>query len=413
VFAGTSSALANFYQEPPEETNSRDPNSNEYHEDGTGLYEPFFDICTIGRLRKKLNVIGDSDYEKAIPYGRPLFALLHEKRQLEGDSEFAILQRMLLSLGGGKWENSMPALLSNLATRVQMGQTSSSIVSTLVSSGYANLTSFQRSNLNDGDNEDLHEVANFCYFTDPVCSRLAMCLMDRNWKSKVDPSYKGQRPEFWAKAAFDLFANGLCRPNERDLGEIAVALYFLFCADTVRNEDSGSPDFGYDTFGLPFQEWFDSLGKEPRKPIEPDGSKNRRSLRVPARKKAQADAKWDGWSVSFMQFQRLYLRLPFPEMFRGTFLEDLYLSGTACFLYSAACIFDFVASIKQSNRTYRALLIGVKAHHTFRASDVEKEFENFEIRSRWSTILYVCWYLSVWKIQGKMQCRQIRTTGCW
>jgi hypothetical protein len=379
VFAGTSSALANFYKEPQKTQNSRDPAVKEYHDKGTTLYEPFFDICTIG-CTQDIN-IGEnpSDYERAIPYGRPLFALMHHKNELDRAREHAILQRMLLSQRAGEWEKNKPALLSILATRVQMGQTSSSVVSTLVSLGYANLTYFQRSNpsVDKVEQEDAREVADFCYFTDPVCSRLAMCLMDSNWTSG---EYNGQDPKFWAEAAFDMFANGLCRPNKGDLGEIAVALYFLFTADSIRGKQRLMKHDDYRTFGIPFPEWFKALSQEPTKPNEAARGE-RRSKRIAElhakQRQAEADARGkteiDG-QVSFMQFQRLYLRLPFSVMLTPAFLKDLYLSGTACFLYSAAPVFDFVASIQESEEKYRALLISVKARHTFRATDVENEF---------------------------------------
>jgi hypothetical protein len=385
VFAGTNSALANFYKEPEKTQNSRDPKVIEYHDKGTKLYEPFFDICTIGCMADVALPKKPTDYERAIPYGRPLFALMYDRGELDRKREHAILQRMLLSQREGEWEKHKPALLSVLATRVQMGQTSSSVVSTLVSMGYANLTYFQRSNpiINNVKEEDARELADFCYFTDPVCSRLAMCLMDSGWTSDVDDKnkYKGREPTFWAEAAFDLFTNGLCRPNKGDLGEIAVALYFLFCADAIRCEQRVKKHDDYRTFGVSFQEWFKSLSQEPPKPNETAVSE-RRSKRVIERnekkRKAGADARGTTevvGKVSFMQFQRLYLRLPFSVMLTPAFLKDLYLSGTACFLYSAAPVFDFVASIQEGGGTYRALLISVKARHTFRASDVEKEFE--------------------------------------
>jgi hypothetical protein len=68
--------------------------------------------------------------------------------------------------------------LSILATRVQMGQTSAS----LVSKGYGILTSFSQGAINDKDNR----TAVVCYFMDHVCSYLAMCLMDAGFKATVE-----------------------------------------------------------------------------------------------------------------------------------------------------------------------------------------------------------------------------------
>jgi hypothetical protein len=107
VFAGTSSGLANFYRDDITVTQySRDPPSL-YYESGTNLFEPFFDLCTIGVFVKRAPAPKDTkddavdavdkDYAKAIPYGRPLFALLNQDGNLTKEVEEIILQRMTLS----------------------------------------------------------------------------------------------------------------------------------------------------------------------------------------------------------------------------------------------------------------------------------------------------------------------------
>ena len=78
----------------------------------------------------------------------------------------SILRQMLLGQLPDTWVNKQSTLLSILATRVQMGQTSALVASTLVSEGYARLTSFSIS--------DDHHFAGFCYFCDPLCARIAM-----------------------------------------------------------------------------------------------------------------------------------------------------------------------------------------------------------------------------------------------
>lgn len=78
VLAGTTSFLANFYPEIDEETKaSRKGGLNDYHKGCAGLFPPFFDIWTMGCLSNMIMVDeSESDYQKAIPYGRPLFARL-------------------------------------------------------------------------------------------------------------------------------------------------------------------------------------------------------------------------------------------------------------------------------------------------------------------------------------------------
>jgi FtsZ-binding cell division protein ZapB len=140
VFTGTSSGLALLYAEPPKSTTSRDA-SGEYYKSGEALIEPFYDLCTMGLFgsisgEKK----GKNDYEVAIPFGRPLFAKMQLHERLNDQVLVSILRRMCLS--NSEWTINTASLLSILATRVQMGQTSLPVASSLVKLGYAHLTFF-------------------------------------------------------------------------------------------------------------------------------------------------------------------------------------------------------------------------------------------------------------------------------
>jgi hypothetical protein len=120
-------------------------------------------------LKLTEEIRNQSDYEKSISYGRPLFIKMHEKKELGPNLE-TILRRMLLSKGKGEfdWTQQPESWLSVLATRVQMGSTNLDVVSHLVANGYANLTGVT------------NNFATFVYMPDPVCARLAMCMMDKN-----------------------------------------------------------------------------------------------------------------------------------------------------------------------------------------------------------------------------------------
>jgi hypothetical protein len=90
------------------------------------------------------------------------------------EREHAILLRMLLRQGAGRWENHEPALLSILASRVQMGQTSASVVSTLVRLGYASLTYFQKSN-ERAEEMDALDTADFFAISPIPCVPASPC----------------------------------------------------------------------------------------------------------------------------------------------------------------------------------------------------------------------------------------------
>ena len=95
IFSGTSSGLANFFREPPISVTSRDSKID--YRGGDNLYTPFYDICSIGIFgNASLPGRFKSEYENAIPYGRPLFALMQARNQLTVASELGILNRMLI-----------------------------------------------------------------------------------------------------------------------------------------------------------------------------------------------------------------------------------------------------------------------------------------------------------------------------
>lgn len=149
VFAGTTSALTNYFKETRHTTTSRDA-VREYHSSGTQLYEPFIHLATTGifasgklDLHREMLTGGDdesNEYRVAIDYGHPLFAVLQQESSISTAHECVILFRMLLSRID--WFHENISCLSILATRVQMGQTSSTVASELVQCGYVTLTSF-------------------------------------------------------------------------------------------------------------------------------------------------------------------------------------------------------------------------------------------------------------------------------
>jgi hypothetical protein len=132
---------------------------------------PFITLTTIAVLQPTRAIPNQSDYDKTICYRRPLFAKLHEKNELEAKLG-TILRRLLLDTGkdGFDWSKQSESCLSVLATRVKMGSTNIDVASQLVGKGYANLKGITSN------------FAKFVYMPDPVCARLAMCMMDENWR---------------------------------------------------------------------------------------------------------------------------------------------------------------------------------------------------------------------------------------
>jgi AAA domain len=339
VFTGTNSGLANFYLESPKQTKSSRDADSPYHEYEAKMYEPFYDFCTTGCLlsRAGCNTTDRTDFENAIPYGRPLFVKMKDLSEKLPD----ILKRMLLSASPEEWQKRQASIVSILATRVQLGYTATCVVSALVSKGYAHLTDFTRFD-DDKIPGSQQGIADFCYFTDPVCVHLAMCLMTSGFTSTTMlGGYKAKDPSFWTEKAMEIFSSGLCKPNKGDLGEIGAALYLLFCGDSMRFRLNPK----LTTFAVPFEEWLNVL-KDPSLVSNP-------SFTMASGRNVDM--------ISFVQIRRLHLRMPLEELITQDFLRHLYVSGTACYLYEACPVFDIIASIRSKGGTYKALLISVKA----------------------------------------------------
>ena len=121
--------------------------------------------------------------------------------------------------GGGEF------LDQHIGNRVQMGQTPIEIASHLVGYGYMNLVGVD------------DKVAHTCFMPDPVCARLAMCLMDENWNTtlKGHSQIQGWPKSWWVEKLKFIYSGDLCTPEKGDFGEIMVAFYFLFCANVLRS----------------------------------------------------------------------------------------------------------------------------------------------------------------------------------
>lgn len=314
-----------------------------------------------------------TEYDGSIMYGRLLFSRLFLQKENKLEAALpGILSRMLLSSPENTWNNDLGACLSILGTRVQMGQVGFDMASKLVSMGYANLTHFSTSTSG---------VADVCFLPDPVCARLAMGLML--------PGYSfdkrgGKNPSFWSDQATRIFSCGLCRPQKGDVGEVAAALYLLFCGDSLRlkaNKDLKQ-------FSVPFETWMAHLkkgrtvqGDDADLNDTKDGDNSSPctgSTKQQAKKKVkkEGDAANLEPMVSFIQVCRNYLRIPLKSMCDSRLLEAWYKAGRALYVFPGCPAFDIIAplryfdSIGQTHR-YCPVLISVKNRLQYSGSQRE------------------------------------------
>jgi hypothetical protein len=352
VFAGTTSALSNYNVTDDSilETvsSSREDIGDGYYEKGMVSFPPFVCTTTIGVLHGDAthDVEDEEEYYQSIRYGRPLFATMHKHNHLE--SSISIVLRRMLLMKDDSWDENALSWLSILATRVQMGSTSVSITSELVAKSYANLISVPE-----------HDTATFAYLADPVCARLAMCMMDGEWKfkSKSDSFTMSGKPKtWWVEKVKFLYSSGLCRPEKGDFGEVMVALYFLFCGDECRrgclkdNKD-------YKKFSIQLHIWIASLLQHPSEPQQ---------------KTPKISPSANHVEISFIQVcgnPLRHYRKSWKDFADEKFLSYMYASGTAFYMYPGCPLIDLGAPMrftKEGKVSYGALLISVKSWDYFR-----------------------------------------------
>ena len=323
VLAGTTTSLTNLF--PEVEAQSSESRVVEqkggYFEKGETPFDPFFMFRTMGCLANYPGLDGaetpqssdTSEYDNMIRFGRPLFAAMHKEKKLGDDEIFEIANKIILR------DKTMPlgSCLSVLGTRIQMGQTSFAMVSSLVSKGYAHLTSFQQA----PNRSQLPCLATFAFLPDPVCARICMALMDKDFEiqdggyGRRMPAIMGLKKTFWSAKMGELFSKSICETNKGDYGEEASALFLLFCGDILRKE----ADSDYKTFSVALGKYLEQIARNANS-TEDDGLA-----------KEEAGDAISNCQVNFIQLFRYTFPVALSDLGRSEFLEGLY--NKACAIY--------------------------------------------------------------------------------
>ena len=373
--AGTNSKLADFFPEKEEKksnaTSSRylkDEPSEQYYNYPSDAktheqFQPYFILRTQGCLSERYDDDPSShlssgqddspeqtEYQRMIRFSRPLFALLYNRKMLDSDVEFDIAKKIILGKTTS-WTDDRRSCLSVLATRVQMGATSTSVVSDLVSRGYAHLTFFQ--NKSDQDS-DIPSLASFAFLPDPVCARIAMCLMDEHHtfhkEAKIASPRNNKRTIEGARKTSlvikmkDIFPGGMCLPAKGDVGEVAVALYLLFCGDILReeyNEGLFDRERHYHQLGVDYIRWMKTLW-------------NRGNL-------PEKDCLKSELHINCILFFRYSFPKSMSELADQLFLKSLFEKGCAIYCFTNTEAVDLlIACFDAKTSKYIPIFISVK-----------------------------------------------------
>ena len=364
VFAGTTMSLANYYPEPPQESNnSREARST--YNSGKRLYAPFFEITTTGLVSitngSEFYNKCSTEFDVAVQYGRPLFARMHLKGELK-----KALNAILLRMKGGTYKIELENVISCfsiLAARLQMGQVSFDLASKQVASGYAHLTHFD---------PEQPAVADIAYLPDPVCAWLAMSQMIENCNPFSDWSHP---PSFWSEFAIKMYTSALCRPEKGDVGQVAAAFYMLACGDELRWEKSQN----LLQLSVPLEKWI--------KRLQGNGDD---SSSVDSTEEA---------SVNFIQVCRNYLRYSLKELQESGLLEHWYRGARASYAYASCPAYDLVIPVRYKHNNddcYCPMLVSVKNRRSYTSeqrqsavSAMEKVFEDAGIKTGLCILLLI------------------------
>ena len=381
VFAGTTSKIANFLVESDAELQPAPGSSRavqrknpiEYHDKGSNqLYPPFYHFATVGSCLPLL--AGVTEYERAIFYGRPLFAVMANKGILDKKTP-DILCRMLIALEGENWQNELIAVMNILATRVQLGETSFEIVSKLVSKAYAHLSGFSY------DTRTLQ----LSYLPDPVCARLAMCMMDEDFRlvaPELKTTFIGKGKEWWVSKMKEIFSTGIVRPAKGDFGEVVVALYMLLCGDLLRKVRKKNlkkkKQLEYSRFSVSLDAWLELL------------------LCGGRRSEGISDSKV---SVGFIQVCRNSLRSycnSWKSLKNELFLERMFESGVAFYVCGGCPLIDMVVPLRinrpdptsgtRSKFRFVPLLVSIKCGLKFDQRDAESTCNAMKMKAEASEL---------------------------
>eukprot|EP00980_Cylindrotheca_fusiformis_P031601 scaffold26664_cov191-Cylindrotheca_fusiformis.AAC.1 len=368
VFTGTNGGLRNYRALEPLPLDQSSPSRQRqmsakktFYNRGSKIFEEFFSMTTIGCLRKGNNksTAFSSEFNKSTLYGRPLFAAMEGDNKLDEKTMIAIAERMLLIRDDENWtmeDSKKDSWMSILGTRVQMGRTSIDISSSIVARGYANLVGVTK------------DSAQISFPPDPVCARLAMCLMDEQW-TPSNTKAKGKEKKWWVNKVKIMFSEGLCVPEKGDFGEVMVALYFLLCADEERKamDEQQEIQNKYKTFSVPLDAWLNRLV---------NGGKRTQVFK---------GGKHQGPTFGAIQVCRNYLRAyntDWKELGDQKFLKLTYESGVGFYVFPGCQTIDLVFPLKIADSEFAPLVVSVKSRSYYADSLANAQLEEMRKRAK-------------------------------
>jgi hypothetical protein len=199
--------------------------------------------------------------------------------------------------------------------------------------------------------------------------------MDKAWSLEGSVN-SGEDKTTWMSWATQLFSTGLCHPQNGDLGEVAAALYMLFCGDVLRSKlrpTNHQNKSLYKTFSVELMAWFGKM--DPAFNSKTEITEKRKRGSIPRRLKdsigpPKKHVNWSKGTVSFIQVCRNYMRISMNQLASSQCLRHMYQSGCAFYMYGNCPAIDIAASICVEG-TYHPLVVSVKTRLVFTPGEAE------------------------------------------
>ena len=158
----------------------------------------------------------------------------------------------------------------------------------------------------------------------------------------------------------EIFADGLCLPERGDFGEVAVALYLLFCGDVLLKKNTESEDGRkpYHQLSVDFFEWMKIVtrndGNIKEDAAEEDAAEQDATTTVgtPLERDIQ-------FSINCIQFFRQPLRFDLKYLAGDTFLKSLYEKGCAIYCANNTEAVDLVVPVSVARKEKTTLYLPV------------------------------------------------------
>jgi len=269
VLAGTSTSLAEVYPKKHASSGGGGDRflalTGDRYNTGYEVYPPFFSLRTMFNTVPEYHLKEERETEyrhaHAIPYGRPLFELMHRDSKRLDANLGHVLSKMLLGCTRD-YKDDRRACMSILGTRLQLGRTDVATASDLVAKGYAHLTYFRPRHTKTNS----PAVSGFSFLPDPVCARLAMCVVDEqrpvplpsgvndvnggndvngdngvhSGNADTERKVRGKSHKFWVGQLSSMYNDALFTPDKGSLGEQSAAFVMLLCGDVLRKRNDNT-----------------------------------------------------------------------------------------------------------------------------------------------------------------------------